>query len=48
MAIENQNKLIMTISLVRVYTQKTKGAFEGAEGVIEAFSSLSYQESYLD
>ncbi len=30
------------------HTQKTKWAFEGAEGVIEAFSSFSYQESYLD
>ena len=31
-----------------INTQKTKGAFEGAEGVIEAFSSFSYQESYFN
>ncbi len=29
-----------------LYTQKIKGAFEGAEGVIGAFSSFSYQQSY--
>ena len=28
------------------YTQKNKGAFEGAEGVIGAFSSFFHQQSY--
>ena len=36
----------LTLLTCNAYTQKTKGAFEGAEGIIEAFSSFSYQESY--